>query len=84
MKFFGNDKVIIRNHLLENIVFQDGIHILERCKYSIDGRKINLPAENTFENICKIIERALAETIKPEFRKPKKNKRKKKPGKKNK
>lgn len=82
MKFFGNDKVIIRSQFSDHIPFQDGILILERCEYSINGKRIELPEESTFEDICKIIERTLAEMIKPEFRKPRKNKRKKKPGKK--
>ena len=82
MKFFGNDKVIIRSQFSDHIPFQDGILILERCEYSINGKRIAKPEENRFEDICKIIERALAETIRPEFRKPRKNKRKKKPGKK--
>ena len=82
MKFFGNDKVIIRSQFSDHIPFQDGILILERCEYSINGKRIAKQEENRFEDICKIIERALAETIKPEFRKPRKTKRKKKPRKK--
>ena len=82
MKFFGDDKVIIRSQFPDHIPFHDGILILERCKYAINGEKIELSEKNAFEDICKIIERNLIETVKSEFRKPRKNKRKKKLGKK--
>ena len=82
VKFFGNDKVIIRSQFPDHISFQDGILILERSKYSINGKRIELPEESPFEDICKIIERNMVETVDPKFRKPRKNKRKKKSGKK--
>lgn len=42
MKFFGDDKVIIRSQFPDHIPFHDGILILERCKYAINGEKIAL------------------------------------------
>lgn len=71
LKFFGSDRIELKKEFLDFSFagFRDGIDVLSRCRYEVNGLEVNLPTDSSFEEICRIISDIMVKVVPPECRK---------------
>ena len=71
LRLFGSNRTELKKEFLDFSFagFRDGIDVLSRCRYEVNGLEVNLPTDSSFEEICRIISDIMVKVVPPECRK---------------